>query len=677
MSGCIGQLYQRDEHSCPARVLKELPVIDFLPDGVLITNAKSIIVDANEIACNMFGYDRVDLINQSVHRLVPMHVRAHHPAMADSIIASMKLTEMASRRPVQAQHSDGHTFEVSIHLAPMYLATEHSVEPFVTCVIRDVSEHNNALRAQMAADVHRRMLEEFLRTINHQVRTSLHAVTNSMALVQTDLKANYTDDTHVDPAVQKVLTSPSFKTLSANISSMERLLTNLVDLRNLQEHNMATQTTRLNVRHAMQDIIDSLKEKWSERNQSICLSVDDSVPIVLIDHNLLSKAIQALLDNAIQFSPNDASILLSVNTMSSDDRLSFTRTDLTRPFELVRASYLSPQSSSDEDVRLVFAVCDNGIGVSPSSLRNMELGLLHNDQGTTRRSETGIGMGLAIAKHCTEQMNGTLKVRSGTVDGWKTVFTLKLTAPRAPVIRAETPQVLAVVADRAESAPTSLALPECITLQRNISQPMIQPPKRFTADAREEIVRHITSAEWLSERQQLKVLIVEDNLINVKVLRQCLKTKNINNITICYNGLEAVKLFEKSLSEICLFDIILMDCEMPIMDGFTTTATLRSVGINIPIIALTANSTSSAQDKCRQSGMDLFLTKPVKIETLMYAIAVLPPFNFYSIEHSPYYLALSSTYAATEPPSADSSRATSAGGDGQQDSLHCGFATVM
>jgi len=104
------------------------------------------------------------------------------------------------------------------------------------------------------------------------------------------------------------------------------------------------------------------------------------------------------------------------------------------------------------------------------------------------------------------------------------------------------------------------------------------------------------------------VLLVEDNLINQKLASKILTKMNCN-YSIANNGHEAIEQYLKGG-----FEVILMDCSMPVMDGYEATVKLRAMGCKLPIIAFSANVGEDAVEKCRKSGMDDYLIKPVKSE---------------------------------------------------------------
>lgn len=123
----------------------------------------------------------------------------------------------------------------------------------------------------------------------------------------------------------------------------------------------------------------------------------------------------------------------------------------------------------------------------------------------------------------------------------------------------------------------------------------------------------------VAPKAPLRVLLAEDNLANQKLARAMLERLGCH-VDIVANGVEAIRVSTRSK-----FDVILMDCQMPEMDGYSATATIRSVearrGDRTPIIALTASAMQGDRERCMEAGMDDYLTKPLAIETLAGAIS--------------------------------------------------------
>jgi len=105
-------------------------------------------------------------------------------------------------------------------------------------------------------------------------------------------------------------------------------------------------------------------------------------------------------------------------------------------------------------------------------------------------------------------------------------------------------------------------------------------------------------------------------MINQKVLLRLLQSKGFVSLTVAANGLEAVGIVSQ-LQDIDQFSAILMDCEMPVCDGFEATQRIRQLGCKTPIIVLTASATKENRERCATAGMDLYHTKPVNIDSLV------------------------------------------------------------
>ena len=115
--------------------------------------------------------------------------------------------------------------------------------------------------------------------------------------------------------------------------------------------------------------------------------------------------------------------------------------------------------------------------------------------------------------------------------------------------------------------------------------------------------------------KHFKVLVVEDNVVNQKIINIMLK-KEGNNVFVASNGKEGINFLRNND-----IDIILMDIQMPVMDGISAARAIRSGGAgeskkNIPVIAVTAHSVSADRNKCLDAGMNDYMTKPVKPEEL-------------------------------------------------------------
>jgi two-component system, sensor histidine kinase and response regulator len=210
--------------------------------------------------------------------------------------------------------------------------------------------------------------------------------------------------------------------------------------------------------------------------------------------------------------------------------------------------------------QLRFSIIDQGIGISAAQQQRLFTPFTQADVATTR-NYGGTGLGLAISKHLVELLGGTIGVRSALGEGSEFYFIL-------PVELIDNNEEGAIL--RSESG------------------------------------SHTTTEMILGA----KVLLVEDNKINRLVGIGMLRAIGIQ-VTTAESGEEALNLTASHP-----FDLILMDVQMPGMDGFETTRQMRQRGYKQPIIALTANSMQGDRERCLAAGMDDYLSKPIDPEAL-------------------------------------------------------------
>ena len=217
--------------------------------------------------------------------------------------------------------------------------------------------------------------------------------------------------------------------------------------------------------------------------------------------------------------------------------------------------------------RYRFVVQDDGIGMSADYQKTLFDPFTREERSGTNKVQ-GTGLGMAITKSIVDLMGGSINVESATGKG--TRFEVVLEFP----IDAE--------ADHAQQVQ---ALPE--------------------------------EAEETSPLSGMKFLCAEDNAINAEILQMLLETKGAS-CTICPNGQEIVDTFANVKPG--EYDMILMDVQMPVMDGLEATRRIRSgenpLGRVIPILAMTANAFLEDMQKSREAGMDAHLSKPVDIAAL-------------------------------------------------------------
>lgn len=238
---------------------------------------------------------------------------------------------------------------------------------------------------------------------------------------------------------------------------------------------------------------------------------------------------------------------------------------------------LESKQITSEYVLVTAAVKDSGIGIPPERLEKIFEPFTQVD-GSNSRKYGGTGLGLAISKEFINMMNGDIRVESIPNSGSIFHFTLKLK--------------LSDVVQNGKSSSTTVS-----------SSGYFIHPKRSKQKNEELKLR----------REQFNILLAEDNLINQKVVMRILNQAGFK-VEVAGNGAEAVDLYQAKK-----FSIILMDVQMPEVDGFEATARIRKGpnGKSIPIIALTAHALAGDREKCLAAGMNDYLSKPIEADELI------------------------------------------------------------
>ena len=221
------------------------------------------------------------------------------------------------------------------------------------------------------------------------------------------------------------------------------------------------------------------------------------------------------------------------------------------------------ETESEHTLMLTFEVLDTGIGIGECQKSDLFKPFMTGDTSFSRR-HGGLGMGLAVSQSLARLMGGEIICESRIGEG----STFSLTVP--------------------------LAMPE----------------------SKAASVQDASKEKHFDELCGMRVLVAEDNNINQMVMEALLSSVGIE-VTIADNGLRVLEMLEKET-----FDVILMDIQMPEMDGLTATAKIRSNPKfdNLPVLAMTANAGAEHMEESKKAGMNGHLTKPVDAELLYRAL---------------------------------------------------------
>ncbi|MDR2892492.1 MAG: response regulator [Deltaproteobacteria bacterium] len=346
------------------------------------------------------------------------------------------------------------------------------------------------------------------------------------------------------------------------------VINDILDFSKIEANKMEIKNVSFRLSGLLWTIDDMLSVKSEEKNIQLEFSLDDEVPDILKADSLrLAQVCINICSNAIKF------------TESGTVNLHVARLDRGMPLPDSVPADIADKIAAREAAReaadpasavftLLFSISDTGIGMSEEEQRNIFDSFAQAD-GSTTRKYGGTGLGLAISKSLVQMMGGEIWLHSVPDQGSTFFFT----------ILAEHGSVTELEEEPDES-----------------NKPTVEEG-------------------FLSG---LRVLLAEDNEINLEIALEILGDMGVNT-TVAVNGERAVALWQEKV-----FDVILMDIQMPVMDGLAATRAIRACSkpgsATVPIIAMTANAMSGDREKSLEAGMNMHITKPLDVNELRDAL---------------------------------------------------------
>ncbi len=404
-------------------------------------------------------------------------------------------------------------FHAHVNLVPF----QHQQQRYIKISILDITEIKSAefeiIRAKERAEKATRVKSRFLSMISHELRTPLNGIVGTTELL---MQEKY-------PESQQ----PYMDVLRHSSEHMLRLINDILDFSKLEAGKMELEKAPFNLSAFISKAAAPFIHD-NGTNVPLRLEIDPSLDTeVCSDELRLNQVLNNLLSNARKFTP-EGHIRLMVN----------------------------PESRTDTQIRVRFAVKDTGIGIPPGKLKTIFERFTQADAETTRRFG-GTGLGLAISRHLVERMGGSLNVQSKPAEGSEFHFTL------------------------------------CLEL-----------------NAKKQVNDMPSVASPMTTLRGLRVMVAEDNPVNMMVARRFLQKWQVEMIE-ARNGRELVELFGRSP-----VDLLLVDLDMPEVDGVQAVAEIRRKDPIIPVIAFTAAIYENIHADLRMKGFDDFVPKPFKPEIL-------------------------------------------------------------
>ncbi len=343
--------------------------------------------------------------------------------------------------------------------------------------------------------------------------------------------------------------------------SLLRIINDILDLSKIESNMLDLESRIFNLEDVVKSVISLLYPQACKKGITLDYLIENPIPPLLIgDDSRLRQILLNLASNAIKFT-NDGGVLVRVG------------------------SHLRDQANQ---YQITIAVSDTGIGIHPDHLTNLFQPFTQADASISRQYG-GTGLGLAICKSLVELMGGTIGVESlGQSYGqlpeeellmrWKSKCSLQGSTFYFTINFSPAPDAMSF-----EPKPTEADRDSLPGFDQQIAQ-----------------------------NYPLRILLVEDDLISQKISVNMLIRMGYQ-VDLASNGVEAVAAVQAKD-----YELILMDTQMPEMDGLTATRLIRQCARNYPrIVAMTAHTETQHYQFCLEAGMDDFIGKPIMLKNIM------------------------------------------------------------
>ncbi|MBI5108511.1 MAG: response regulator [Rhodocyclales bacterium] len=646
-------------------------ILSIADDAVVCFDEKQHILLFNHGAEMIFGWTRDEAIGQMLDLLLPPHVRADHAALVKEFGRSGDIARrMGERRSISGMRKNGEEFPAEASISK--LETEGTA--IYTAILRDitaqVARERELQSAKDRAEAAMQAKSMFLANMSHEIRTPLNAVIGMTSL----LLNTRIDDEQRDYA----------ETVRASSEALLTIINDILDYSKIEVGKLEIERYPFDLRRCLEEAMDLISAEAGEKNINLAYFIDDSVPAALVgDVARLRQILANLLSNAIKFT-HRGEVVINVSAVprrdeSHDVLFAIRDTGIGIPADKLGMLF---QSFSQVDASTTRKYGGTGLGLAISK-RLAEM------MGGTMWVESIVGTGstfyftVAAAASGPQLANSYLKEYSSALSGRRVLIVddnstnrrilvkQALTWGMLPSAAASGIEALDFIrhghafdvgildmsmpemdgmalALEIRKHRDPLALPlvmlTSVTFQRNREDAMdtaafaayLNKPIKPAAllDSLLHAIRIEATPKQvqppppvpanLADSLPLKILVAEDNTVNQKVVQHLLAHLGYRADLVA-SGVEVLDALERQH-----YDVVLMDVQMPEMDGLEATRRLRAryAGDESPkVIAMTANAMPGDREKCLAAGVDAYVSKPVElndIRAVLSAVASAP-----------------------------------------------------
>ncbi|MBD3767180.1 MAG: DUF3365 domain-containing protein [Gammaproteobacteria bacterium] len=629
---------------------KTQSIMDSVVDAIIVTDEQGIVLEANRAVFSVLGYEAEELVGRNINLIIPEPHHSAHDGYLQRYLKEGDPRLIGFTQHLQAVKKSGELIPIDLAVTEMMQDGQRRF----TGVVRDVTERESArLQMEQARDQaleSAKLKSEFLANMSHEIRTPMNGVIGMTELL---LDTPLTEE-------QKELT----QTVKASSESLLSIINDILDFSKIEAGKLEVTEDPVELVPLLDGIMDMVASSAQVKSLDLAYFIEPSLPkVIMTDAVRLRQVLLNLLGNAIKFTQKGHVYL---DVAASGDSLRFDVADTgigISPKGL--AKLFSAFSQVDGSSTRGFGGTGLGLAISKQlvSLMGGEISVTSRvGEGSTFSftlpcrvfDKTPCLQPMAqptklvcimrpstLVSRCIEQL-ASLNIQVQVFEDLMLLMEsgVELNTP----IWLDLDSVLQFV-----EHPLSLLHDVCVQYHhvslfvthkqacewREHAQRLhfkmrikplkygklahwVQPFQLSVQQTEASPSQTISSDQAMVLSDQSRILLVEDNVINQKLALALLKKQGLT-ATVANNGQEALVILAQQP-----FDLVLMDCQMPVKDGFDTTLELRAnVGINqqVPIIAMTANAMQGDDARCYAVGMNDYIAKPVNPSILAEKLA--------------------------------------------------------
>jgi PAS domain S-box-containing protein len=634
-------------------------LFDHSPDGIFLLDysgegISGRIVDCNEAACLMNGYRRDELIGEPMeilcNRLCPEDLRRLE-------------TERLLTYEVHHHYKNGTRFPVSVSARTININGRDLVIAIHRDVTRDLLIREQLQQAKDNAEAATRAKSAFLASMSHEIRTPMNGVIG-MADLLLDTELSHTQQEYVQ-IVQK---------------SGKHLLTiinDILDFSKIEANKLTLDLEDFDLSDILEETVDVLALTASRKNLELACFLEPNTFLYLQgDPGRLRQVLMNLVGNAIKFT-SEGEVVVSVSTFAIDEAT------VTLRFEVKDTGIgISPSQKSklfqafgqlDSSITRNYGGTGLGLAISRELVSRMggEIGVTNNlEKGSIfwftvvlskqrnppsftastsphleGRRILVVGDKVISRRHLATYLDAWRCTHTEAEDIQSALNLLKTAQAAAQpfellLVDMEMPvKDGTILAQALRSTPELSTLPLILlTSYEHSAEVADKKPALFTeimnkpirqsrlynslttllnptTAPKASLVSHTATETPFAHGRTYRILVVDDNIVNQKVGLTLLERLGLNADSVA-DGAEAIEALTA-----CDYDLVLMDVQMPVMDGYTATQAIRAPGSKvlnpaIPIIAMTADALDGDREKCLAAGMNGYVSKPIQRQEL-------------------------------------------------------------